>query len=240
MVDFTALRAEFPKSAIHWRAQTVTRDGSKAMALAYLDSRDVQDRLDEVCGPENWQTIHYDCGDGKLACKIGIRIGDDWVWKSDGAGSTDIEAEKGAFSSAFKRAAVLLGVGRYLYDLPAPWVPCETYKDGNGKPKFKRFAADPWEFCTPPKGQSKPVTGPYGTQELQKKLKELCGEIENWETVYDHDVFMGRQDVTEAFNQAERDLPQWMHGDGEAKKGILGLVQKRLDEVRQYDPTQKG
>ena len=50
---------------------------------------------------------------------------DEWVWKSNGAGQSDIEAEKGQFSDAFKRAAVLWGIGRYLYALPSPWVDLE-------------------------------------------------------------------------------------------------------------------
>jgi hypothetical protein len=46
----------------------------------------------------------------------------EWVWKANGAGNSDVEAEKGACSDAFKRAAVLWGIGRYLYDLDSPWV----------------------------------------------------------------------------------------------------------------------
>jgi len=49
----------------------------------------------------------------------------EWIWKADGAGDTDVEAEKGAISDAFKRAAVKWGVGRYLYDLDSPWVALE-------------------------------------------------------------------------------------------------------------------
>lgn len=153
MTDCTAeqikeLHMPFPAPMIHWRAQMVTKaktgDGFGALALAYLDSRDVQDRLDQVCGAENWQCEHYDAN-GKMACRIGIKIAGEWVWKSDGAGDTDIEAEKGAFSSALKRAAVHWGIGRYLYDLGNTWVPCEAYAGKDGKPKFKRFLSDPWK-----------------------------------------------------------------------------------------------
>ncbi len=45
----------FPPEAIHWRAQTVTKDGTKALALAYLDARDVMDRFDAVCSPHGWE-----------------------------------------------------------------------------------------------------------------------------------------------------------------------------------------
>lgn len=144
------LYAPFPADMVHWRAQMVVKsrqgNGHGALALAYLNSRDVMDRLDAVCGPENWQCKHYDAN-GKMACSIGIRIGGEWIWKSDGAGDTDIEAEKGAFSGALKRAAVQWGIGRYLYDLGNTWVPCEASEyDQNGKKKFrfKKFTEDPW------------------------------------------------------------------------------------------------
>ncbi len=45
-----------------------------------------------------------------------------WVTKSDGAPGTDIESFKGGMSDARKRAAVSLGIGRYLYYLPSAWV----------------------------------------------------------------------------------------------------------------------
>lgn len=144
-IDFSKLAAPFPAEAISWRAQTVSKDGSKALALAYIDSRDVQHRLDEVCGPDRWQSEHFDCGQGRLGCKIGILTESGWVWKSDGAGATDVEAEKGAFSDALKRAAVSWGIGRYLYDLGNTWVPCES-ADYNGKKKFSKFTDNPWKY----------------------------------------------------------------------------------------------
>jgi hypothetical protein len=56
------------------------------------------------------------------------------------AGDSDVEEEKGAISDAFKRAAVKWGIGRYLYDMPTPWVPCEVGRNG----KWKKWKADPW------------------------------------------------------------------------------------------------
>lgn len=122
MTDWQALAAPFPPEVIHWRVGATNKDKAKGLALAYLNARDVQKRLDAVCGVENWQQKYRDVGGGKLTCELLIRIGDEWVGKSDGAGATDIEAEKGAFSDAFKRAAVSWGIGRYLYDLKSPWV----------------------------------------------------------------------------------------------------------------------
>lgn len=137
------LAKEFDRGAVHWRAQTLTRNGDKALALAYLDARDVQDRLDEVCGPENWQTEYNETAKGRIICRIGIRVEGDWVWKSDGAGDTAVEGEKGGISDAFKRAAVHWGIGRYLYRLDAVWCPCATYEK-NGKKHWQKWTDDPW------------------------------------------------------------------------------------------------
>jgi len=125
MIDFEALAAPFPPDRVSWRIGRMARDGGKGIALAYIDARDVMGRLDEVCGPAGWQ-CDYPHANGKTVCRIGLRIGDDWVWKADGAGDSDIEAEKGALSDAFKRAAVRWGIGRYLYDIPSPWVAVEN------------------------------------------------------------------------------------------------------------------
>lgn len=142
-MDIQALAKEFPRDAIHWRAQTLTKNGDKALALAYLDARDVMDRLDEVCGPENWQSRYIETPRGRVLCEIGIRIGDDWVWKSDGAGDTAVEGEKGGISDALKRAAVQWGIGRYLYRLESVWAPCETYEK-NGKKVWSKWKGSPW------------------------------------------------------------------------------------------------
>lgn len=139
------LSAPFPRQAVHWRAQTVKKTGEKALALAYLDARDVMDRLDMVCGPENWQDAYTETARGRVLCKIGIRVGGDWVWKSDGAGETAVEGEKGGISDALKRAAVHWGIGRYLYRLEDVWCPCATYEKG-GKRHWSKWTASPWDF----------------------------------------------------------------------------------------------
>lgn len=144
-MDLQQLSAPFPREAIHWRAQSVTKDGTKALALAYLDARDVMDRLDEVCGPENWQSEVTETAKGRVICRLGIRTENGWVWKSDGAGDTAVEGEKGGISDALKRAAVSWGVGRYLYRLKSPWVPCKC-SEWNGKKQWKEWTADPWQF----------------------------------------------------------------------------------------------
>lgn len=113
------LREPLPPSKVSWRVARVVDDKGdtgKAQVLAYIDARDVMERLDYICGLDGWQ-CRYSHTANKTVCDIGIKINGEWLWKSDGAGDTDVEAEKGALSDAFKRAAVRWGIGRYLYDL---------------------------------------------------------------------------------------------------------------------------
>ena len=57
-----ALAKPFPADSIHWRVGSTTKDGKRGMALAYIDARDVMDRLDEVCCGE-WQDSYSEvCG----------------------------------------------------------------------------------------------------------------------------------------------------------------------------------
>lgn len=125
-----ALRAPFPAKDIQWRVGSVRRDGTAAMALAYLTSRAAMDRLDEVVGPINWQDTYREWRTKGVMCGIGIRGEDgEWSWKYDAADETQIEPTKGGIADAFKRAAVKWGIGRYLYNLDTQWTAVE--KRGN-------------------------------------------------------------------------------------------------------------
>lgn len=110
MTQIEKLKAPFPVEALHWRLGQTNKAKTKAMMLVYIDARDVMDRLDEVFGLD-WQDEYKEVK-GRIICTITVN----GVSKSDGAGDTDFEAEKGGLSDAFKRAAVKWGIGRYLYD----------------------------------------------------------------------------------------------------------------------------
>jgi len=152
---FEELAKPFPETKIHWRigatnARSNGGNATKGVPLAYVDARDVMERLDFVMGPQNWQCRYPFTG----CCELGLRINGEWVWKSNGAGETKMEAEKGQYSDAFKRAAVMFGVGRYLYGLPNEWVDL----DGRGKPK------------QPPK--LPPWATPNGWKRISPKVKK--------------------------------------------------------------------
>lgn len=168
-MDLQKLHEHFPVSQISWRVGKVSKDGKKALAFGYIDARDVMDRLDAVCGIGGWQS-KYTTAEKIVICEIGIKIGDEWVWKANGAGETQIEAEKGAASDAFKRAAVLWGIGRYLYDLKDVWVEIDQYKQiHNGE--YKRLEAIL-------KGEKPKFTPPEPPK--QKDPKEARLAAENW------------------------------------------------------------
>lgn len=197
------LFAEFPKEDIHWRAQSLTRDGSKAMALAYIDARDVMDRLDQICGAADWQD-KYEIHGGRVICYLSIRVDGEWITKADGAGDTAVEAEKGGLSDAFKRAAVKWGIGRYLYSMGAPWVPCESRESG-GKRYWSKWTADPWSFV---KGSPKASAAAQkrGLDEIAADLND-CKSMaafktlgENWRRAMDE------QGWSEAYRNQARTL----------------------------------
>ena len=116
------LKKELP---FKWRVQS-SRYG-KSTCVAYIDARDAQDLLDEVVGPENWQSMFYE-ENGLLFCKVGIFVGECWVWKSDTGSESKVEKDKGHVSDAFKRACVSWGIGRFLYRLPIQTLKTKDYK----------------------------------------------------------------------------------------------------------------
>lgn len=199
-----------------------TKDKSKGMGLAYLDARDVMDRLDNVCGPANWQDRYSHAGQ-KTCCEIGIRINGEWIWKSDGAGDTDMEGSKGAFSDAFKRAAVRWGIGRYLYSSNTPWVALD--ERGN----FTKGAIEELtKSLYPPQGQDT-LHGPLGKVELKNEMKAIAGQIADISTVDELDHFIvSWEPIT---SQCARDIPTWYYGvEGTDVEGYLGRIEaKRVD-----------
>jgi hypothetical protein len=127
-MNIKELSNKFDPSDIEWRIQQCGWKNEKpwAMVLAYLTSRAVQQRLDDVCGPFGWQNSFHEGKDDAITCGISIRDPDSgqWVTKYDSADATDIEAIKGGRSGAMKRAAVHWGIGRYLYSLDVTFAEC--------------------------------------------------------------------------------------------------------------------
>lgn len=121
---FEKLRAPFREDEVEWRIQSSgyhQSNGPWARVLCYIQNRAVQNRLDEVVGPQNWCNRFTVGPSGGVMCGLTINIDNDWITKWDGAENTDIESVKGGLSDAMKRAAVMWGIGRYLYGLGDSW-----------------------------------------------------------------------------------------------------------------------
>ncbi len=112
-----------PVKNIRWRVQSFkkTQNGLMALCVPYVDARDVQQRLDDVCGIENWQDRYKEVK-GNLFCEIGILIDGEWRWKSDVGTESNIEKVKGEASDSFKRTAVMWGIARELYKMKIQFV----------------------------------------------------------------------------------------------------------------------
>jgi hypothetical protein len=126
VINFDQLAAPFTLDDIEFRAGATNQEKTQALALAYITSRAVMNRLDEVVGPANWRDEYRPGPDGGVICGLSLRVGGEWITKWDGAENTNFEAIKGGLSDAFKRAAVKWGIGRYLYSTPDFWVPCQV------------------------------------------------------------------------------------------------------------------
>lgn len=177
------LSAPFPTDKVSWRVGSTTKDKKKGKALCYIDARDVMERLDSVLGVEGWQR-RYTHADKKTICEIGIKIGEEWVWKADGAGDSDIEAEKGAISDAFKRTAVNFGIGRYLYDVASPWVELDTnekdgkiYVNGIKAGEFKKL-----EAILTGKPERKEPEGDPLLAKAQNKVNDVLAVVKDMDT----------------------------------------------------------
>lgn len=137
---FKKLKKPFPAKEIKWRIGATNNDKSKGIALAYITSRAVMDRLDKVVGGINWQDEITSLENGKTMCKLSVRINDEWITKTGVAGETNIEAAKGGASDALKRAAVKFGIARYLYHLPTTWVDLDKYNNIKNPPNLPSWA----------------------------------------------------------------------------------------------------
>lgn len=153
------LAAPFPVGKVRWKpGQTKGEAQGTAKALAFIDSRDVENRLDDVLGL-NWSCHYSELRGGKIiVCRIDIVLPDGRVVsRENGSDDSDIEPEKGALSGALRRAGTMFGIGRYLYGFPRPTVQM------NGK----YIAND-----APLRAEEKKVWDAWIKAEEQRKAKE--------------------------------------------------------------------
>jgi hypothetical protein len=185
--DITAaLAVPFDPKEVKFKPQMVKNN--RALALAYVDARVIQDRLDEVLGVEGWQDEYQLLPDGSVVCKLRVKLGDEWVTKMD-VGSPSEQPDggdrlKAAFSDSLKRAAVKFGIGRYLYRLQSQWVDYDPMKKQFSQtPQLPAFAlphrparqeeAKPSRRDAKPQPQGLPENG----EELHRRLRDYDAKL---------------------------------------------------------------
>jgi hypothetical protein len=126
----TELAQPFDPEAVEFKAGATTQDKARALALAYVDSRVYQARLDTVTPDwRNEYTREYAGERVIVTCALTVAgvtrqaIGESLQASARHDGSTVIEenAATSAEAQAFKRACSAFGLGRYLYSVPQVW-----------------------------------------------------------------------------------------------------------------------
>ena len=201
--QLAALAEPFPSRLVQWRAATGTGSDGKARVVAYLDARDVADRLTSVDPAWCSKMVSfgpYTTPDGSLHFAVECALTVCGIARSD-VGEIAVsgdrgyqDAAKGAASDAFKRAAVQFGVARYLYNLGNTRAKLDNYGNVIDPPALPDWALssedkppkrDVYKQAAPgPQQPKKPVA--YGndsgkggelTDEAIDKLKIKAKEI---------------------------------------------------------------
>lgn len=215
----------FDASEIKFKPQAVS--GNRAMAIAFVDARVVMDRLDDVFGVGGWQTAYRAAEDG-VFCRLRVRVGAEWVEHED-VGSyseqpDDGDKLKAAVSDSLKRAAIHLGVGRYLYRLPRQWVDYDPQKRQIIKPP----ALPAWALPRPAKA-APPVAQPAAQDGTPRERVERCEE---------QFVARGLCDVGDLIDHLERKFGDlW---EQEAEEDVRHEIKAFLAGRKQEAATRRG
>lgn len=135
-MDLTKLAEPFPAEQVEWRIQRKNKEKTKGYVIPYIRRRAIIERLNAVCGAQNWQDV-YRVHPGGILCSLSIRCGAStdelgvaaWVSKEDVSENTEIEAVKGGVTGAFKRAASKWTIGLFLEGIDGKWVEINDYGD---------------------------------------------------------------------------------------------------------------
>lgn len=175
-----SLAAPFELGEVKFKPAVVS--GNRAMALAYVDARVIQDRLDDVLGVTGWQDSYRCLADGSVLCRLRLRLGGEWITKMDVGGPSEQpdggDRLKAAFSDALKRAAVKFGVGRYLYRLPVQWVDYDPQRRQFVRPP----QLPPWAQPAKKLAPATPLAPKTGGQALPASGAELHNRLNAYET----------------------------------------------------------
>lgn len=117
----------FPQSVVELKPTATTNDKSRALASPYVDMRCYYNRLDKICGPENWASSIILSNRGAVCALtiFGVTKAATGDYPIDARDENPVTS---AESQAFKRACSAFGLGRYLYSLPQIWADYDEKK----------------------------------------------------------------------------------------------------------------
>lgn len=210
--DWTAIGEAFrtPFSA----EQVKQRDGRGGLTFSYVDARDVENRLDEVVGPDGWSDEYEVVDPQRMGIKCRLTVlgvyKEGVGYPNNAVGSTRESEEPGkdAESDALKRAAVKFGIGRHLYDEKP------TRSNGN-RPQAPQPQSHPPQVQVLQPGE--------GRKRLLEKVQALCSELA---------MIRGKRETVGAVLRAGTDAL----GIEASKPGDLGV--KELSAVLNWATTQ--
>ena len=214
-MDLKQLREPFPQNDIEWRigSSGIKENKPWGMCLAYVTARAIQDRLDDVCGAENWQNDFKEAPQGGVLCGISIWVNDKWVTKWNGSDNTNIEAVKGGLSGAEKRAGAEWGIGRYLYNLESGWA---TFHNGGKHSakidnKYYKWDAPDLPLWALPKGSKQPEKKAPAFNRIEA-IKNIDDLMKDMDDIYQADIQLSygkcktRKDFTVLYKQVKGEI----------------------------------
>lgn len=223
------LRRPFTPGAVHFKVQTISKDGDSALVIAYIDARNVTARLNAVVGGR-WEEEHTD-SEGGMICRLtvcGVTHSD---WGITESGLVEIRV-KGNWSDSLKRAAVRFGVGESLYAIPQVWV----RKDRGHLRSWQK--GQKWQGQVTPSGE--------------QHLREVYGEwlaavgVQAFGEPLDHGDGQGGEPV-DAPEEPKSDGPKPETNGVESRPALLGQLLKagrfdgeETDRIRGWIANESG
>ena len=110
---------DVPLDKVEWRVDGNIDSGGGCRVVCYIDAPTVAGLLDAWVGPDRWWDRYEPAPNGALWCHLTVAFDDREVTKVDLGTPSNMEADKGLVSDAFKRVAMRKWrVGANVFDLP--------------------------------------------------------------------------------------------------------------------------
>lgn len=133
--DIQVLSEPFDEKTISVKVQSFNRERTKAMLVCYLQHTDVYARIEKVDPAWTSEVVQTEKGHESYLVRVKMTI--KGVSRDNFGEGGDL---KGATSDAIKRAAMLFGIGRYLYDSETVWIPYTENTD-----RYKSFTLEDYK-----------------------------------------------------------------------------------------------